>query len=373
MWYNQLMRKTFRYRLFPTHAQKRQLEQQLELCRWVYNETLATRKQAWEERAETLNLYATNKLLTAWKVTRPELSQVHSQVLQNAQERVDLAFKAFFRRVKADGEKVGYPRFRGQGWYDSMTFKQSGFELSGKLRLSKIGDVRLELHRPLEGVVKTLTVARARTGKWYACFSCEVEAAPLPKTGRVVGIDVGLKTFAMFSNGEIVANPRFFRRDEKALAKAQRNGKKQAAVRIYERIGNRRGNFAHQLSRQIVNTYDLIALEKLEIQDMQDGNFRGMNKSIADAAWRQLRQNILFKAESAGKECVEVDPRGTTQRCSRCGAVVPKALSVRKHDCPHCGLKIDRDLNAALNILALGLQSGGRSRATEAPAFRPWE
>jgi putative transposase len=347
----------------------RQLEQQLEWCRWVYNETLATRKQAWEEHGETLNLYATNKLLTAWKAARPELNQVHSQVLQNAQERVDLAFKAFFRRVKAGGEKVGYPRFRGQGGYDSFTFKQSGFALCGTLRLSKVGAVRIALHRSLEGVVKTLTVWRAKTGKWYACFSCEVEAVPLPKTGRVVGIDVGLKTFATFSNGKTVDNPRFFRRDEKALAKAQRNGKQQAAVRIHERIANRRGNFAHQLSRQIVNTYDLIALEKLEIQDLQDGNWRSMNKSIGDAAWRQLRQSILFKAESAGKACVEVDPRGTTQRCSRCGAVVPKDLSIRKHDCPHCGLKLDRDLNAALNILALGLQSVGRNRAVEAPGF----
>src|SRR5262249_16507134 len=159
-------------RLYPTPAQKHQLENQLELCRFVYNETLAIRKQAWEERGESLSLYDTNKLLPIWKAEHPELKRVFSQVLQNAQERVDLAFKAFFRRAKAGKEKVGYPRFRGQGRYDSMTFKQFGFELSNKLYLSKIGDLKIVLHRLVEGEIKTLTISRSRNRKWYACFSC---------------------------------------------------------------------------------------------------------------------------------------------------------------------------------------------------------
>jgi len=149
------MHKTFKFRLNPTRHQRTLLNNTLELCRWVYNETLAVRKNVWEQEQKTISLYDTNKLLTSWKKDRPELSQVYSQVLQNAQERVDLAFKAFFRRVKA-GEKPGYPRFRGYGRYDSFTFKQYGFALANNgLQLSKIGGIKIVQHRPIEGKIKT--------------------------------------------------------------------------------------------------------------------------------------------------------------------------------------------------------------------------
>src|SRR5215211_2380624 len=172
--------KTFKYRLQPSKSQRTRLIQTLELCRWLYNETLATRKNAWEQEQKSLSLYDTNKLLTLWKQEHPELRDVFSQVLQNVQERVDLAFKAFFRRVKA-GEKVGYPRFRGYGWYDSFTFKQFGFELlDNGLFLSKIGAMKIILHRPIEGKIKTLTIRRDAVGNWYACFACDVEPEPLP-------------------------------------------------------------------------------------------------------------------------------------------------------------------------------------------------
>src|SRR4030066_138058 len=150
------MRKTFMFRLYPSHHQITLLSDTLELCRWVYNETLATRKNTWEQEHQSLSRYATNKLLTGWKQAKPELARVHSQVLQNAQERVDLAFKAFFRRVKAGGEKPGYPRYKGHGRYDSFTFKQSGFSLQGNVvQLSKIGPVQINRHRPIEGKIKT--------------------------------------------------------------------------------------------------------------------------------------------------------------------------------------------------------------------------
>ena len=170
--------------------------QTLEFCRWVYNETLATRKNSWEQEKKVLSLYDTHKLLTLWKKQHPELKGVHSQVLQNVQERVDLAFKAFFRRVKM-GEKPGYPRFRGYGWYDSFTFKQSGFRLlDSGLFLSKVGTVKIILHRPIDGRIKTLTIQRDTVGNWYACFACEVEVEPLPFNELAVGIDVGLESFA---------------------------------------------------------------------------------------------------------------------------------------------------------------------------------
>src|SRR5208283_3655665 len=167
--------KTFKYRLQLSKSQRTKLNRTLELCRWVFNETLATRKNSWEREEKSLSLYDMNKLLTLWKQEHTELVSVHSQVLQNVQARVDLAFQAFFRRVKA-GEKPGYPRFRGYGRYDSFTFKQSGFELLDQgVLISKIGILKIIQHRPIEGRIKTLTVQRDAVGNWYACFACQVE------------------------------------------------------------------------------------------------------------------------------------------------------------------------------------------------------
>jgi len=373
--------KTFKYRLRPSKHQPTQLVQTLELCRWVYNETLVARKNSWEQDHTSLSLYDTNKLLPLWKRSHPELRNVYSQVLQNVQERLDLAFKAFFRRVKAD-EKPGYPRFRGHGRYDSFTFKQFGFELLQKgLFLSKIGIVKIILHRPVEGKIKTLTIQRDGLGNWYACFACEVEVERLPSNELAVGVDVGLDSFATLSNGVKIANPRFFRRDESELAKAQRKlsqtpkgtperAKRRKAVQhIHQRIANRRHDFAHQVSRELVNHFGWIAFEDLNTKGMLQNHC--LAKSIADAAWCQLIASTTYKAENAGRVVVLVDPRNTSRQCSRCGTMVEKSLSVRVHTCPECGLIMDRDQNAAINILGLGLQSLGF--ALEAPAFRRGE
>jgi len=382
MSYNITVRRTFKYRLFPTKGQRARLEQTLDSCRFVYNEILARRREAWSERRESLARYDTIKMLPQLKEEYPQLNDVYSQVLQEVCTRVDLAFQGFFRRLKAKNGKAGYPRFKGKGRYDSFTYPQSGFKLTeeGKLRLSKIGDIKIRLHRPIEGQIKTLTIRRTATGKWFACFSVEVKPKRLPPVPNAVGIDVGLESFATLSTGEQIENPRFFRREEKALAKAQRKfsqakkgtpeykKRRKVVARIHERITNKRRDFAHKLSRRLVNEFQLLAFEKLEIQKMQNGNWHSLNKSIGDAAWRQLRQFTMYKAEEAGRRVIEVDPRGTTQRCSQCGAIVPKDLSVRIHECPHCGLRLDRDHNAALNILALGLQSLG-CKALEAPCF----
>ena len=366
------MRKTFQFRLNPTHHQRSLLNQTLETCRWVYNETLATRKNAWEQEQKSVSLYDTNKFLTSWKKDKPELSQVYSQVLQNVQERVDLAFKAFFRRVKL-GEKPGYPRFRGVGWYDSFTFKQYGFTLADNgLLLSKIGAMKIIQHRVIEGKIKTLTIRRDRVGNWFACFSCDVEPMQHPTSEKGIGVDVGLESFATLSTGEKIENPRFFRQDENELAKVQRKlskaekdtpewaKRRKAVCHIHQRIANRRKDFAHKLSRQWVNAYGIIALERLSGKVMLQNHC--LAKSISDAAWNQLVLFTQYKAENAGRECVLVDPRNTSKKCSRCGTLVEKKLSVRVHDCPVCGLKIDRDENAAINILALGLESLGVNR-----------
>ena len=370
--------KTFKYRLQPSKSQRTKLSQTLELCRWVYNETLAARKNAWEQGKKSLSLYDTNKMLTLWKQEHPELKGVFSQVLQNVQARVDLAFKAFFRRVKA-GEKAGYPRFRGYGWYDSFTFKQFGFELSDHdLLLSKIGVVKIILHRPIEGRIKTLTIQRDAVGNWYACLACEVEAKPLPLNELAIGIDMGLECFAKFSAGDGIDHPRFFRRDEKELAKAQRKlskaekgtpertKRRKAVQHIHQRIANRRRDFAHQTSRKLVNSFGLLAFEDLRIKNMLRNHC--LAKSISDAAWNQLIQYTTYKAENAGRVVVLVEPRNTSKQCSGCGELLEKSLDVRVHACPVCGLVMNRDQNAAINILRLGLESLGY--ALEAPAFR---
>lgn len=368
------MRKTFKYRLFPTKAQRTALNQQLDCCRWVYNKTLETRKEAWEQHKESVSRYDTNRLLTGWKAEIEWLQSGHAQAMQESQKRVDLAFRAFFRRVKA-GDNPGYPRFKSKNRYDSFTYPQEKgnwrFLENGRVRLSKIGDVKVNLHRSLEGECKTLTVRRDSVGNWYACFSCVIEPRPLPPNDNVVGIDLGLTTFAVLSNGSKIKRQRWMKRDSKDIARLQRkkerlpkgSPERKKAVRAlqhaYQRQTNRRKDFAHQESRKLVNQYQFIAFENLDIDGMQQNGNKVINRGIADAAWNQFVQFTTYKAEEAGCGVVLVDPRGTTQQCSDCGEVVPKDLSVRIHDCPNCGLKLSRDHNAALNILARGLTSFG--------------
>jgi len=242
------------------------------------------------------------------------------------------------------------------------------------------------LHRPIEGRVKTCTVRR-QGAKWYVCFSVEVEAQPLPPASEQVGVDVGLNQFAALSNGEVIENPRFCQKDEKALAKAQRKfdkvknehrtkahrKAKKVVRRIHERIRNRRHDFVHQTARRLVNRYGLIAVEKLNVKNMsrrpapkQDeatGEYlpngasqkAALNQSIADAAWSMFRYVLTYKAESAGRQVVNINPAWTSQDCSGCGTRRKKKLSERVHDCPNCGLSLDRDINAAINILQIAV------------------
>lgn len=362
-------KRTFRYRLYPTASQETMLQHTLDECRWLYNHLLEQRKTAWEERQESLTLYDQIKTFPELKDNRPSLKSVHSQVLQNVAVRIDLAFKAFFRRVKK-GEKPGYPRFRGAGWYDSFTYPQSGYSVnSDNVVLSKIGTVKAVIHRPIKGEIKTCCVRRTSTGKWFVSLACEVEPQPLPESNEAVGIDVGLTHFATLSTGETIANPRFFRKNEKALAKAQRRLSKQekgtparakkrkVVAHIHERIANRRNDFAHQNSKQIVDRFGIIAVEDLQINRMVHNHC--LAKSITDAAWGQFAAFLSWKAESAGRKYIAVNPSYTSQDCSQCGHRQHIPLSEREFRCPCCGLVLDRDRNASLNILAIGLDSLG--------------
>jgi len=362
------MNKALKYRLYPTKCQAKLLQVQLDECRWLYNKLLEERRDSWEEKHEGLTYFKQCKRITELKTERPSLCNVYSQVLQNVADRLDKAFQSFFKRVKTD-EKPGYPRFKGFDRYDSFTYTQFGFHINGCLKLAKVGDVKIRLHRQPFGQIGTCTIRR-QNNKWYACFSTEYEPEPLPKSERVVGIDVGLESFATLSTGHKIANPRFFRTDEKALAKAQRKlsklekgtperrKAKKVVCRINERIANRRHDFCHQEARELVNSFGVIAVEKLNINGMLSNHC--LAKSIADASWGQFINALSMKAEEAAREFIGVNPNGTSQICSRCHSVVPKDLSVRIHSCTYCGLVLDRDLNSAYNILALGLQSMGK-------------
>jgi len=374
-------RSCLKIRLYPDRAQERELEQTLETCRLVYNSLVNDRKFQYDTANVSVGRYTQQAYLPKWKQSHPELKAVYSQVLQDVVHRVDLAFKAFFDRVK-NGDTPGFPRLKGEGQYDSITFTQSdSFKVGdtnviavrySTIRLPKIGQVKAKLHRKPWGELKTCTVRRIN-GKWFACLCQEIEAEHLPPSEEAIGIDVGLKTFAALSNGEFLENPRFFRKEEKALAKAQRKLSKhkrgsherrkarKVVSRIHERIRNRRHHFCHQNARRIVNRFGVIAVEKLSIKNMLRNHC--LAKSIADASWSQFRSILTSKAESAGREIFAVNPAYTSQDCSGCGyrpdgqeGRTKKKLSDRWHLCPLCGLSVDRDTNAAVNILALGQQ-----------------
>ena len=370
--------RMFKFRLYPSKKQIKKLEAQLELCRQTHNWLLASCKGTYEETGKTLTQFDLNKNLTALKHQKPEINHVHSQVLQNISKRIKDAYTGFFARQKV-GLKAGLPRFKKYGRYKSITYPQSGFKIKGKkLYLSKIGDIRVKRHRELQGQIKTLTVKRIPSGKWYACFSCIIETQSRDKPFEDIGIDVGLNSYVVLSNGEHVEKPQFYRNSEKRLGLLQKrfsktkkgsNNRNKARIkvaRLHEYIQNSRTNFLHKASRQIADTYETVYVEDLQVSNMVKNHC--LAKSISDAGWDRFLNMIAYKAESAGGRLVKVNPRNTTQNCSRCGEHVDKSLSDRVHLCSYCGLVLNRDHNAALNILARG-----REIRREPPDFKPVE
>lgn len=363
------MHKAYKYRIYPTKSQIVKLNHTLEECRWLYNRFLEERSTAWEKEKKSISMYEQYNRVVKLKEGRPSLGTIYSQVLRNAGTRIDLAFKAFFRRCR-EGDKPGFPRFRGFGWYDSFTYPQSNgaFKIVNekKIRLAGIGIVDVHLHRFPEGKMKNCIVKRAPTGKWFVSISCdEVPAEVFPKSDLQVGVDLGLNTFAVLSDGDKIENPRFFRKEEKDLARIQKKLEKskrgspertvvrKAVSKVHERIKNKRSDFCHKESRKIVEKYGTIFVEDLSIRNM--GKNRGLAKSIGDAAWGQFLRNLSYKAESAGRTFLKVNPAYTTQDCSNCGTRQVMRLQDRTYTCKSCGMVMDRDLNAAKNILGVGL------------------
>lgn len=363
------MRRTYMFRLYPKRPQVEALERTLTACRNLYNACIEQRERAWA-MGRRVTRWNQEAELSGLRREDPAFGAVYCHVLQDVVRRVDLAFQAFFRRCKT-GEKPGYPRYRGRDRYDSFTFKQPGngsVRFAGnRVSLSKTCDgIRVFMHRPILGRIQAVTVLRKASG-WYLAISCDdVPPDPdlVPGTGEV-GVDVGVSHFATLSTGETIENPRFLRACEQELKAAQqavsrkvkgsanRRKARRILARKWERLANRRKDFAFKTARPLVQRFGRIAVEKLDIKGLmvQRDGYRSLRRSIADASWRGFLNALSCKAEEAGSTVAFVEARGTTRQCSTCGADVPKALSVRVHRCP-CGATMDRDVNAALNIIA---------------------
>jgi putative transposase len=368
------MKAAYKFRLYPNKQQEAQLDLTLENCRHLYNLALADRKNAYEVEGISRTYEDQAAMLTAEK-KGGNFRGVFSQVLQDVLRRLDKSFKSFFRRIKA-GEEPGYPRFKGKGWYKSFTYPQAGFTLEGsKLTLSKIGSIRIFKHREVEGKIKTCTVKKDKLGHWYAILVSEIEDVPQLELKTAIGVDMGLKSLVALSTGETIQYPKYYIKDEKKLAVAQRNlsrkkkgssnhqKAKTKVARLHQKIQNHRDEFLHQVSRKLADSADLIVFENLNIQGMLKNHC--LAKHIQDHAWGKLIQFTRSKAAKAGKIVELVDARYTSQKCSQCGIIVPKTLADRVHYCPNCGLEMDRDINASLNIRTLGLR-GRACRDTRA-------
>jgi putative transposase len=365
------VRRIYKYRLYPTKAQEQELLHQIELCRQLYNKALWWREGAWRREKQFVTRKEQVHALVQLKRDRPEYANISPGILENVIKRIDLAFQSFFRRCKI-GEKPGYPRSKGPDWYKSITVTRSReFKLKhkpgerfGRLSFKGLSNVRVRMHRelPEDANVRRVMVKREANGYWYALFGWDKEAPEVTTDNEnAIGIDLGLNNFVATSEGETVASPKHLRRSERKLAKAQRslsrkrkssNRRKKARQRvakIHAKIRDQRKDFLHNASRRLVDNHSQVALEKLTVHNMVKN--KHLAKSISDSGWAEFVQMLLYKAESAGKEVILVAPKNTSQACSSCGEIVKKSLSVRTHRCTSCGLVLDRDVNAAINIL----------------------
>jgi len=359
------MRRTFQYRAIINKQTETNCLQWLEICRTLYNLALEQKINIYRQYCKSISCITQQAQLPGLKQEFPEF-KIASQVLQDVLQRLNRAFDAFFRRCKNVGEKSGFPRFRGKDRYDSFTLKQAGWKIEGRyLYISGVGKFKLFLSRPIEGDIKTITIRRTSSGKWFVCFSCDnVPAKDIPEAIAEVGIDVGIKEFLVDSTGRSVDNPKFFRQSERILRRRQRalarkirgshrRGKAKILVaKAHEKIVNQRKDFLHKVANFYVAGYQTIYVEALNIKGMVRN--RHLSKSIADASWGKFFEFLSYKAEEAGRKVIKVNPRNTSQNCSQCGEKVKKSLSVRTHACPFCGLVMDRDHNAAINIKSVG-------------------
>jgi len=357
--------RTYRFRIYPTRRQGLALEAQLGFACDLYNAALEQRRYAWRA-GQQVGYVSQCRELTAIRAVGDGPAQMSCSAMRSPLRRLERAYQAFFRRVKV-GEKPGYPRFRSKRRYDSLTWDSAWSIQQRRLTLPGIGYLKVKWHRELPASAKVCTVTVRRVvGRWYACFVLALPVSGVrPRTVmRAVGVDLGIRNFAALSTGELIPGPRAYRATHRQLRVAQRRVSRRVKgsrrrhkaglllARLHERIRNLRGNHAHQLSRRLVSDFVLIAVEDLQIRALARGF---LAKDINDQGWAEFLRLLRYKAEDAGIQVVAVPPGGSSQTCSGCEARVPKPLAERVHRCPDCALVIDRDVNAARNLLRLGL------------------
>jgi putative transposase len=382
---NGKMKISYQYKIKPNKEQAEKIDKTLEMLRYQYNYLLAQRfdwfemnRVPWDrcplichlpELKEQPNYYNQKASLVQLKIDRPWYKDIHSQVLQEVPKKVELAFD---RWLKGDvnGKKSGRPRFKGKGQYKTFTFpqfKQYHF-INSKITLSKIGDIKVILHRPLPErfEIKTVSVTKKADG-YYVTLSLDDKTVPTIKPDfnpdNIVGIDVGLIDFYVASDNTRIAAPKHLRRAERKLKSSQRkvsrrkkgsNRRKKAIQKLgkqHKKVADTRKDFHFKTAKSLLDRYDVVAVEKLNIKGLAR---TWLAKSINDAGWGQFLTILSNKAENAGLKVVSVNPNGTSQECSNCGHKVTKPLSQRMHNCPVCHASLCRDLNAAINIKARG-------------------
>lgn len=367
------MLRAYRFRLYPTPKQELLLNQVLDTHRVLYNEALTQRRDSWSRDKASISYAQQSKWFKSLRSSHACYKSLNFSSAQGTLRRLDKAFQAFFRRMKEHKVKSGYPRFKSLDRWSSVLFPSNGdgIRLKGnKLRVQGFDKpIRVRKHRDEEGEVKTVSIKR-EANHWYVIMACEQPDHPFVPNGKPsVGIDMGLTSFLTTSDGEKIENPRFLkeslpelRRDGRSLARKHKGSRKRAKAKeklqkAHSKVANQRRDFVHKASRSLVGRFGLISAEKLAIKNMVKNHC--LARSIMDAGWGMFLEATRGKAEEAGCKFEYVDPKGTSQDCSGCGRQVPKDLSVRWHGCPHCGLSLDRDENAARNILFLALGRTG--------------
>jgi len=357
--------RTYKFRIYPSKKQRELLNKHLWLAKNLWNELLEHCKQTYND----FGYFPTKNTLQLMVKNYGLYAQTQQEVAHRVYNSVMRVFK-----LKEKGVKCGFPRFKSFERMKSLSYPQNGFWLDKKLTVTPFGEISIKKHREITGRIKTLILKREPTGKWFAVFSVETqEEIPRENKGDVVGIDLGLKTFATISNGRTIRNPRHLEQYGDRLAFIQRKfskkkkgsrSRKRAKVRVaklHEKIVDTRRDFLHKISTQLVNDYSFIALEKLASKEMSEQNY---GKQINDAGWNMFADMLAYKAEGAGCRVVFVNPEDTSKMCSRCGNIKNNlTLCDRVYSCPKCGLSTDRDLNAARNILIRATPGQGGSNA----------
>jgi putative transposase len=356
-----LLQRTYKFRLYPNFEQSKKLQNNLAVCKWVYNKMIEHSKNKHLSRNDL------SYFLTELKEQEPWLYSYHSKMLQMISIQIDGAQKAL-KQLHENGKKTGSLKFAKQSEYRTFTYNQSGFKIEdGFLHLSKIGKTRIMLHRqiPENAQIKQVIVTKSKSEKWHCGITCDIDAI-LPKISlaKSVGIDVGIKNLVYDSDGFVTSNPLNLKKLLKPLARVQRkiarrqigSQNKKKAVQFYqiihERIKNRRKDFLHKLSTRYAKKYNVIFVERLTKSNLVKNH--KLARSIMDSGWGVFGKMLDYKTM-----LVEVPAKNTTIDCSRCGNIVPKSLAVRIHRCDVCGLVLDRDYNAAINILKKGLDIFG--------------